>query len=875
MYCIRIDYYFCCVDDYLKVDTNSTLTSQLRSLEALMNMPGSPASGSSSDSEGRKATVEANVYIPLANGKRERETESPDNAESSAAGEMDPCLPVNSKLQQSPDEIDSAPVKVKSKLHSSNNSLNKKRKAKTAEDVGKSSLFVLGLEDKLRQKTGLSRLGLIVAGVVMLLLLVFVIVIITLASTWPRTPHSQLFPVCTRAACLQASAEMLPKMNGSAAPCEDFWNYACGGWLKDHVLPPAARSKWNQDEEIAFRNREAIRSLVTTLPHPTRDSSIEWKMTRLYESCMALDTIESDKYTPLRKIINQMGGWHVLREFSIHSWDYRQALQHLHALYGVSPFFKVSVVPDPRDPMKSIIQVSPSGLGLPDRSYYYRPSDSLALTAYKHHLRDAVSNLGATSTAADRFSDETFHFEKRIAEITPSLMDLQDPTHVTIVTVEKLKILAPSIPFHDILLAMFPKANIGDTTEVLMPSETYITKVSSVLSTTDRESLNNYMMWVLALHYLPYLSQEFRDTVNYFRKEMTGANEPLQRWEMCIETLQRFMGFALATMQDQAMDETDRNAAINVVNEMFDSTRNQVRKRVEQAEWIQSELQALQLEKIDTLDLQVGFPPHLLTKEYMERYYSKLFVQKNDFFQNIQYGMEFLREIQQECLASPSEEHRWIDALSTSSSPTYVASANKVIVPLHILIPPVFHPEYPLSVLYGGVGVQLASAFVSAVLPWNVLYGADGKLLPSDHVTVNQSALAAQGPIKFLIKDLVKSGHISESVANRTALATMKEIAAIRQAHLAMVTALAELPHTHQPAMEKFESDAIFFLTQAQTLCSVSTGQQDDTDETISFQLKGSLLLKTVLRQLKSFTEAFSCPVSSAYYSSNVCKEIL
>jgi hypothetical protein len=56
-----------------------------------------------------------------------------------------------------------------------------------------------------------------------------------------------------------------------------------------------------------FPDREDIRSLVTTLPHPTRDSSIEWKMTRLYESCMALDTIESDKYTPLRKIINQMG----------------------------------------------------------------------------------------------------------------------------------------------------------------------------------------------------------------------------------------------------------------------------------------------------------------------------------------------------------------------------------------------------------------------------------------------------------------------------------------------------------------------------------------------------------------------------------------
>jgi predicted metalloendopeptidase len=839
-------------------------------------MPESPTSGSaSSDSEGRKATVEASVYIPLANGKRERESESPDNAELAPAGEMDPCLPIKHKEQQSLDEIDSAPLKVKSKLHSSNNSLNKKRRNKGTEDMRKSSRFVSQLEGKLRQKSGLSRLGLIVAGVVILLLLVFLIVIISLAATWPRTPHAHLFPVCTRAACLQASAQMLPKMNESFAPCEDFWNYACGGWLKDYVSPPAGRSKWNQDEEMAFRNREVIRSLVTTLPHPTRDMSIEWKMTRLYESCMALDTIESDKYTPLRKMIDQLGGWHVLRDFSVHSWDYRLALQRLHAVYGVSPFFKVSVVPDPRNSFKSVIQVSPAGLGLPDRSYYYRHSDSPAITTYRRFLRDVVSHLGATSTAADRFSDETFHFEKRIAEITPSPVDLQDPTRATIVTVDKLKTLAPSIPFHEILLAMYRKANIGDATEVLLPSDSYITKVSSILSTTDRESLNNYMMWVLALHYLPYLSQEFRDTVSFFRREMTGANDPLQRWEMCVETLQRFMGFALASMQDLALDETSKNAATNVVSEMFDVSRSEVRKSVEQATWMAPELQNFALEKIDSLDLQVGFPSHLVTKEYREHYYSKLLVQKNDFFQNIQYGIELLREIQQERLASPSEEHRWIDALSSSSSPVYVVSANKVVVSFHSLVPPVFHPQYPLPVLYGGLGVQLASAFVSAVLPWNVMYGADGTLVAPDNVIVNQSAHAVQGPVEFLTQDLVNSGHISESVANRTALTTMKQIAAIKQAHLAMVEALAKLPHTHQPAMETFESDAVFFLTQAQTLCSTSTVQQDDAEETVGFKLKGSLLLKTVLRQLTSFTEAFACPPSSAYYSSNIYKQVL
>ncbi|PSN48713.1 hypothetical protein C0J52_08789 [Blattella germanica] len=644
---------------------------------------------------------------------------------------------------------------------------------------------------------------------------------------------------------------MLPKMNGSAAPCGDFWNYACGGWLKEHPTPPAARSTWDQAEEMAFKSREKIRSIVTTLPHPTKDSSIEWKVKRLYESCMALDTIESDRYTPLRKIINILGGWGVLREFSILSWDYRLVLQQLHASYGVSPFFKVS----------------PSGLGLPGRSYYYRLSDSPPVIAYKRYLRDAVQLLGATSIDAERFSDETFHFEKRIAEVTPDPMEMQDPLSFTITTVEELKQKAPS--------AMFPRANIGDKTEVLMPSENYITKVSSILSTTDRESLNNYLTWVLAKSYLPYMSEEIRATVNYYNKEMTGATAPLQRWEMCVNTLQRFMGFGLAVLQQQAMEKTERHAARNVVNEMFSLTREIIRKRIEEASWLELELKSLELDKIDTLDLQVGFTEPVITKEYLERYYAKLFVQKNDFFQNILYGVEFLREKQQERLVSTADEHRWLDVMSGNRGPAYVSSANKIVVPLHFLVPPIFHPQYPISVLYGGLGVQLASAIVSSVLPWHIYYGSDGKLLTMESIAVNQSLLAHQRPVTFITNDLVQNAPVSELVANRTALSMITQISAVRQAHLAMKQALSELPHTHQPAMETLESDAIFFLTYAQTICSVSTLEKKDQDQTIGFQLKGSKLLRTSLKQVKLFTEAFSCQRESSYFASNICKETL
>ncbi|PSN48712.1 hypothetical protein C0J52_08788 [Blattella germanica] len=170
-------------------------------------MPGSMNSGPSTpDSESKKATVEAHAYIPLANGKRERESESPDNSDP-PAGEMDPCLPANNKLQQAHDEIDHAPIK-KSKLHNSNNSLSRMRRSLAAEESSRRPNFIENVEEKLKEKTGLSRLGLIIAAVVLFLLLVFLLVTIVLGSTWPITPHSHLFPVCTRAACLQASAQV-------------------------------------------------------------------------------------------------------------------------------------------------------------------------------------------------------------------------------------------------------------------------------------------------------------------------------------------------------------------------------------------------------------------------------------------------------------------------------------------------------------------------------------------------------------------------------------------------------------------------------------------------------------------------------------------
>ncbi|KAF4520934.1 hypothetical protein B566_EDAN008909 [Ephemera danica] len=595
---------------------------------------------------------------------------------------------------------------------------------------------------------------------------------------------------------------MLRMMNESIPPCQDVRQLACGAWLHSNPLPPSPRQR--------------VRELIGTLPHPTRVSSLPWKVKHFYDSCMALDNVETDKALPLRKIITQLGGWHVLREFTMLSWDFRRVLELLHKDYGVSPFFRISVTVDGRKPNRNIIQISPSGLGLPDRSYYYRHPDSPVVSAYKRFLKDMVQLLGATSTDASGFSEEMFHFEKRIAEITPTTEELRDPALTNnLMTLEEIRNLAQSIPLQEILRAMFPMATIDDKTELLVVSKQYLNKVSMIISTTDRSALNNYVMWTFASAYLQYLSQEYADIVNAYRREMTGAKNAIPRWEMCVSTLQRFMGLAVTALYEKSI--LHRDADSKVVKDMFEEL------------------------------MKTMADEFMLEDSYLESYYEKFFVQKNDFFQNIRYGVSFAIESALRRYLHPTEEDRWSNSLMGYTA-RYEPTANRVVVPLSVLQPPFFQRDYPRAILYGSIGVRLSLAIVESAGPWGVLWDSEGKLILPDmdndegmenNVHKQASSIARQSQ-QCLYQTVVRSdSRDAADAANRT---SYNILAAANAASLSY-----------------------------KMHCSSQTPQQQDLDENVRFHVGDTMLLRLTMRQLESFSSAFQCRHDSVLFSRRSC----
>ncbi|XP_065338294.1 endothelin-converting enzyme 1-like [Cloeon dipterum] len=767
------------------------------------------------------------------------------------------------------------------------------RKAKFAEDgnsvdvdtpkgiARKSALH--RAETYLREKTELNRRQLIFVLATVFALFLLLIVVIVLAACWPRSTHAKDFPVCRLPACLQASAQMLHMMNESVSPCHDIRSFSCGAWLNDHPLP-STRSIWNQNKQLEFATRQRIRELINTMPHENRITSVSWKVKHFYESCMSLDNLEADKAQPLRKTITQLGGWHVLRDFDMLSWDFPRVLEILHKDYGVSPFFKISVVVDARDPSQNIIQVSPSGLGLPDRSYYYRGTNNPVVIAYKRYLKDMVQLLGATGPDASSFAEEMFHFEKRIAEITPSLDELQDPaTTYNRITLEALKSHAQSIPLLQILNAMFPKKNIAESTEILVVSRQYLGTISRIISTTDRSALNNYVLWTFASAYLPYLSQEYTEIVNEYIKGLTGLSEPVPRWEICVSTLQKFMGLAVAAMYQKAESDTEQKRKI--VTEMFDDLRGVISEEVSASNWMPEELKDHVFQKVATMGIQVGFPQFMLENSYLENYYYDFYIHKKDFFTNIKYGVVFIRR--DDALRRykvPSEENRWSDSL-IGSDVVYEPTANRIIVPLSLLQPPFFQGYLSRAMLYGTLGVRLSSAIVaSTTLYGGVLADSQGRLLLPETPSMNidgssmpssihaQAKAAARRAQLCLVHSLASTESETDRIrVNRTAHQVNTNINAVSLSYRTMMRTSKVLPHVHQPALETYEDDALFFISYTQMTCSQAAPQQQDMDEVVNYQLDDVFLLRLTMREQQAFSKAFDCSRESLLYSRTSC----
>ncbi|XP_037695346.1 endothelin-converting enzyme 2 isoform X4 [Choloepus didactylus] len=257
-----------------------------------------------------------------------------------------------------------------------------------------------------------TQLELVLAGVSLLLAVLLLGCLVALGVQYHRDPsHS----TCLTEACIRVTGKILESLDRGVSPCEDFYQFSCGGWIRRNPLPDG-RSRWNTFNSLWDQNQAILKHLLENTTFNS-SSEAERKTQRFYLSCLRVERIEELGAQPLRDLIDKIGGWNITGP-----WDqdnFMEVLKAVAGTYRATPFFTVYISADSKSSNSNVIQVDQSGLFLPSRDYYLnKTANEKVLTAYLDYMEKLGMLLGGRPVSTRKQMQQVLELEVQLANIT-------------------------------------------------------------------------------------------------------------------------------------------------------------------------------------------------------------------------------------------------------------------------------------------------------------------------------------------------------------------------------------------------------------------------------------------------------------------------
>ncbi|XP_034023687.1 endothelin-converting enzyme-like 1 [Thalassophryne amazonica] len=297
---------------------------------------------------------------------------------------------------------------------------------------------------------------------------------------------------------LRAARFVQANIDPTIQPCQDFYSFACGGWLRRHGIPEDKLS-YGIITAIGEHNEEKLQRLLLEPIRRRGESSAERKVKEFYRSCVNIQEIDKLGSDPMMEVIDSCGGWDLVgappsaagweREGAPQRPDFNELLYRTQGMYSTAVFFSLTVNVDDKNSSRNAIRIDQEGLTLPERSLYLgQDEDSVKiLAAYKALMERLLSMLGAAHNATQK-SKEIIQLETRLANITVSEYDDQRKDISTMynrITLRQLQRIAPSLHWKRLLDRIFHD-NFSEDEEIVVLATDYIQKVSDIIKTTSK-----------------------------------------------------------------------------------------------------------------------------------------------------------------------------------------------------------------------------------------------------------------------------------------------------------------------------------------------------------------------------------------------------
>ncbi len=671
-----------------------------------------------------------------------------------------------------------------------------------------------------------------------------------LVETQPK-PTRETKPQPTEPKVVQTSLDKVgldaSALDRKADPCQDFYQFACGGWIAKTKIPED-RTRWIRSFNVIHkRNELALKKILEKAAQKVASQKkaaashtqagldiVTAKVGRYYGACMDESMVGKAGLKPLAglmKLVRQVR--------NIKGLAKAVTAFHRHRIWVL---FDIDSVQDFKDATKMIAGLDQNGLGLPDRDYYLRKgkrADEIR-KAYVEHVAKMLSLGGMSTRKAKKAASIIMKIETAMAKISKTRVERRDPKGIyNKIDRQGLVKLMPTFPWAD----YFKGLGIPTITSITVTSVPYFSGMNKLIRRFGWKAWRSYLRWHLLASMAPALPKAFVDEAFAFRKTLTGQKAQRPRWKRCVASTDAALGELLAqpfvAAYFSASAKKDARNLVLAISSAF-------AKRLTELGWMDEATRKNAMVKLRKMAYLIGYPPKWKKYEFAltHTYASNVLAARHN---------ELQRRLAQ--IGKPVDRTLW-EMTPPTVNAYYEPTKNQMVFPAGILQPPFYNENAAVAVNLGAMGMVVGHELTHGFDDQGSKFDADGNLHDWWAPDVSKKFDAKT---KCIVEEYSQFEAVPGVKLNGklTAGENIADLGGVLLAFRAYRTLRANAPE--KIVADGFTEDQMFFLSMAQLWCGKVRPEAARLRARVDPHSPPKWRVNGALRNVPAFAKAFSC----------------